>query len=304
MGRRPGASEPFSEEARAGRWLTAPALAGLLLFALLPFLGAVALSLTDLRLGSPRPPAFVGLEQYQRLLEDPAFLAALGNNLLFALGVVPVQTGLALLLALGLNRRFPGQMALRTLLFLPVVFPMALVAVMWTVLYAPGPGGAVNAFLEAVTFGLWEPRDFLRDPAWALPAVMLTSVWQGVGFQMVVLLAGLQAIPRELYEAARVDGAGPWRQFLHVTLPGLRNPLLFVVLVTAILAFRVFDQIQIMTQGGPGQATTTLMYEAVRAAFVRQQLAQGAAISVVLFLLVLGLTLLQRRLLRQRQVLA
>ncbi|RMD78570.1 MAG: sugar ABC transporter permease [Gammaproteobacteria bacterium] len=296
--------EGFPEEARAARWLVLPALLGLALFVLLPFLGAVGLSLTDLRLGSPHGPRFVGLAQYRRLLEDPAFWAALRNNALFAAGVVPVQTGLALLLALGLRRRFPGRAPLRTLLFLPVVFPMALVAVMWTVLYAPGPRGAVNAFLATLSLGAWEPRDFLHDPAWALPAVMLTSVWQGVGFQMVVLLAGLQAIPRELYEAARVDGAGPWGQFLHVTLPGLRNPLLFVVLVTAILAFRVFDQIQIMTQGGPGLATTTLMYEAVRAAYVRQQLAQGAAISVVFFLLVLGLTLAQRRLLRQREVLA
>jgi len=126
-------------------------------------------------------------------------------------------------------------------------------------------------------------------------------VWQGMGFQMVIILAGLQAIPRELYEAAKIDGASCWNQFLYITLPQLRNTLIFVVLVTTILAFRLFDQVQIMTQGGPHNATTTAMYEAVQAAFARQQVARGAAISVVLFIFVLLITVVQRRLLKQER---
>jgi multiple sugar transport system permease protein len=132
-----------------------------------------------------------------------------------------------------------------------------------------------------------------------MPSLMALSVWQGMGLQMVILLAGLQAIPERLYESARIDGAGTWSRFWHVTLPQLRNPLVFVVVVTAILAFRVFDQVQILTRGGPGDATTTVMYEVVTAAFTRQQVALASAMSVVFFVAVLGITWLGRRAFRE-----
>lgn len=279
----------------------APAVAGLLVFVVVPFLLAVVLAFTNFRFGSPLPVEFVGLEQYRRLFADPAFVQALRNNGLFALLVVPLQTALALALALLLNRRLSGRVAFRTLFFMPVVFPLSLIAVVWILILAPGPDGMMNALLETLSFGAWEPRDFLRHPVLALPAIMLTSIWQGTGFQMVILLAALQAIPDELYEAARIDGANRAAQFLHVTLPQLRNALIFVVLVTTILAFRLFDQVQIMTRGGPRNASTTVMFEAVQAAFTRQQVARGAAMTVVLFLLVLAITLLQRHLLRQQR---
>jgi multiple sugar transport system permease protein len=131
---------------------------------------------------------------------------------------------------------------------------------------------------------------------------MLTSIWQGVGFQMVIVLAGLQGIPAELYEAARIDGAGRWQRFWHITLPQLRNTLVFVMLVTTILAFRLFEQVQIMTHGGPRHATTTVMYQAVQAAFTRQQVARGAAITVIFFLVVLLVTAVQHRLARQERL--
>jgi len=280
--------------------MAAPALIGLALFVALPFVAAVVLSFTDEHLGSPLATRFVGWEQYRRLLADPLFRRALANNLYFAALVVPVQTGAALGLALLLNRRLAGRAIFRTLFFLPVVFPMALVAVVWVVIYAPGPTGPMNALLAAATGGGWSPREFLHDPVWAMPALILLSIWQGVGFQMVVLLAGLQAIPGELYEAAAVDGASPWGRLRHVTLPGLRNPLIFCVVVTAILAFRLFDQVRIMTRGGPNGATTTVIFEAVAAAFDRQEVARGAAITVLFFLLVVAITAAQRRLLRPR----
>jgi len=283
-------------------WLfVAPALFGLLLFVALPFVLAIALSFTNLRLGSPLPLEYVGLEQFRRIFSDEAFRHALINNATFALLVVPLQTVIALMLALLFNRRLSGMAWFRTLFFMPVVFPLSLVAVVWVLIFAPGPGGMMNAVLETASFGTWKAQDFLHDPQLALPAIMLTSVWQGMGFQMVIILAGLQAIPRELYEAARIDGASQWNQFLHVTLPQLRNTLIFVVLVTTILAFRLFDQVQIMTQGGPHYATTTAMYEAVQSAFARQQVARGAAVTVVLFVIVLLITVLQRRLLRQER---
>ncbi len=281
--------------------MSTPALVGLLLFVAVPFLLAVVLSFTNLRLGSPLPLEWVGIEQYRRIFSDPSFSRALMNNMLFSLLVVPLQTALALLLALLLNQHLRGIVLFRTLFFLPVVFPLSLVAVVWVLIYAPGPNGMMNAFLELVSFGAWTPRDFLHDPNLALPAIMLTSLWQGAGFQMVILLAGLQAIPSELYEAAAIDGAGRWQQFWHITLPQLRNTLIFVVLVTTILAFRLFDQVQIMTQGGPHNASTTLMFEAVQAAFTRQQVARGAAMTVVLFLVVLLISILQRRIARQER---
>ncbi len=286
----------------AGTLFALPALTGLLIFVVIPFLLAIGLSLTNLRLGSPLPLEFVGLTQFLRLFEDGVFARALVNNILFTVVVVPVQTILALGLALLLNQPLKGQTLFRTLFFLPVVFPLALVSVVWILIYAPGPDGMLNSFLHLFTLGHWQARDFLHDPWLALPAIMLTSIWQGTGFQMVILLAGLQSIPEELYEAARLDGAGRWQRFWHVTLPQLRNTLVFVMLVTTILAFRLFEQVQIMTRGGPNHATTTVMYEAVQAAFSRQQVAKGAAISVIFFLLVLLITFLQRHFARQERL--
>ncbi len=273
----------------------------MLLFVALPFVLAILLSLTNLKLGSPLATEFIGFEQFRRIFEDKGFLQAMVNNGLFAVMVVPLQTSLALILALLLNRSLRGMTVFRTLFFMPVVFPLSLVAVVWVLIFAPGPHGMMNALFESVSFGLWVPRDFLHNEAWALPAIVVTSIWQGVGFQMVIILAGLQGIPAELYEAADIDGANKWWQFWFVTLPQLRNVLIFVVLVTTILAFRLFDQVQIMTQGGPNDATTTVMYEAVQAAFTRQQVAKGSAMTVVLFLVVLLLTWLQRRTMRQQR---
>ena len=279
-----------------------PALLGLALFVLLPFVLALGLSFTNLRLGSPLPLEFTGLTHYTRIFSDTAFLHALQNNSVFALIVVPLQTALALLLALLISRPLRGMVVFRTLFFMPVVFPLSLVAVVWVLIFAPGPQGILNSVLHAVTLGIWQAKDFLHDPHWALPAIALTSIWQGVGFQMVILLAALQGIPAQLYEAACVDGASQWQQFVFVTLPQLRNALIFVVLVTTILAFRLFDQVQIMTQGGPNHATTTVMYEAVTSAFASQQVARGAAMTVVFFTIVLLLTLLQRYVVRQERV--
>ena len=291
----------LSKEGRAALAMAAPALIGLFLFVAFPFVLAVALSFTNLRLGSPLPTRWLGFEQYARIVGDPTFLRALLNNGLFALIVVPLQTGLALGLALLLNRPLRGMALFRTLFFMPVIFPMALVAVVWTLIYAPGPDGMMNRFLEMVTFGLWEPKDFLHDPVLALPAIMLLSIWQGVGFQMVIILAGLQSIPAVLYEAAAIDGSNKWNQFLFVTLPQLRNTLIFVMLITSIFAFRLFDQIEIMTQGGPNQGTTTVMYEVVKAAFKQQKMAKGAAMTVVFFLIVLVITILQRLLVKEER---
>jgi len=285
-----------------GGWLMSlPAVLGLALFMAFPFLLAIGLSFTNLRMGSPLPTRFIGFEAYQRVLTDPSFLRALMNNGLFALIVVPLQTVLALGLALFLNQKFKGIIFFRTLFFMPVVFPLSLVSVVWILMYAPGADGMINAFLQFISFGQISPQDFLHNPYLALPAIMLCSIWQGVGFQMVILLAGLQSIPDVLYEAAEIDRANQWQKFVHVTLPQLRNPLIFTALVTTILAFRVFDQVEIMTQGGPNGASTTVMYETVQTIFNRQQVGQSSAMTVIFFILVLVITLVQRSAAKQER---
>ncbi|MDZ7778534.1 MAG: sugar ABC transporter permease [Gemmatimonadota bacterium] len=286
---------PWSTSLRLASTLAGPAFVGLGLFVAAPFLLAVVLSFTDLRLGSPLPIEWVGLEQYRRVLTSPTFRRAFFNNVYFTAVVVPVQTALALAAALLLDRGVRGTALARVALLLPVVFPMALIAVVWELLYAAGPDGPLNALLGSLTLGLWTPRDFLRDPALAMPAIMVLSIWQGMGFQMVILSAGLQAIPDHLHEAAALDGAGPWGRFRHVTLPGLKRPLVLVGVVTAILSFRLFDQVRILTRGGPEERTTTVMYEAVTAAFDRQQVALSAAMSVIFFLVVLSISLVGSR---------
>ncbi len=270
--------------------MSVPALVGLALFIGLPFILAVVLSFTNIRLGSPLPVRFVGLKQYERILTDESFQRALLNNAVFSIIVVPLQSGFALALALLLNREFHGRVIFRTLFFMPVVFPMALVAVIWRLIYAPGPNGPLNSLLGFIM----ESKDFLHNPYLALPSIMVLSIWQGVGFQMVVLLAGLQSIPEVLYEAAEIDNANRWQKLVYITLPQLRNPLIFTALVTTILAFRLFDQVQILTQGGPNDASTTVMFEAVRTVFDRQQVAQASAMTVVFFVIVLCVTWIQR----------
>ena len=184
---------------------------------------------------------------------------------------------------------------------MPVVFPMSLVAVIWIIIFSPGPDGMLNGLLGLLTAGAWEPVDFLHHKSWALPAIVLTSLWQGVGFQMVVLLAGLQSIDHTLYEAAAIDGAGRWNQFRHITLPQMRSLLAFVITVTTILSFRIFDQVRIMTGGGPLGSTSTIVFEAVQAAFDRAQLAKGAAITVIFFVIVLTITLIERLFLQHEE---
>jgi multiple sugar transport system permease protein len=296
------------QDTRAALLMTSPALLGLILFVLVPFIVAIWLSLHHLRLNSGHPAHWMGLEQYRRILFDSQFRGdfyrALANNFTFALIVVPLQTGLALGLALLLNRRMRGMSVFRTFFFMPVVFPMALVSVVWKLIYSRDDIGLLNSFINTVTFGQVGPIDWLGDTKTALLSIIIMSIWQGVGFQMIIILAGLQGIPASLYEAAAIDKANAWRQFLNITLPSLRNTLIFVSLVTTIFAFRLFDQVYIMTRGGPDNSTTTVMYQAVTTAFDADNVGRGAAVTVVFFVIVLLITVIQRAVLREEREVA
>lgn len=286
------------EEARVAWLFSAPALTFLAIFMVIPFLLAFYFSFTNERLISPLPTRFVGIDNYIETLTSTGFWRGFWNNVWFAGIVVPVQTAFALWLAILVNRKIPGRVVFRTIFFMPVVTVMAAAAVVWTLLY--NPNGLINAVMETVTFGNFTP-DWLNDTTWALPAIMIVGIWQGVGFQMIILLAALQDVPDVLYEAADIDGASRWQQFTNVTLPGIRNGLIFVVTVTTILAFRLFDQVWIMPQtpGGPLNSTRTMMLELVETGFGAQAIGRGSAIAVVFFLIVLGLTLVQRRFIRE-----
>jgi ABC-type sugar transport system permease subunit len=233
---------------RPAFWFLLPALLLLGLFVVWPMLRSLWWSLHDVDLLATERQRWTGLEQYSDLLFDARFRAAFANTAAFALMVVPVQTLLALLFALWVNRPEPAWRWLRVAFFLPTVMAMPVLAILWTMLYQPvtaGEMGPLNAALVALGLG---PRDWLHDPAVALPALAAMSIWQGVGLQMMVFLAALQALPRDVSEAALLDGAGPLQRTLHITLPALRNTIIFVVSVTTIFAFRLFVQPYLMTQ--------------------------------------------------------
>lgn len=300
-------SEPYRNYDKDGwlAWLfSAPALLLLLTFLVIPFAMAIGLSFTDQRLiPNPNlPTAFVGWRNYQRLLVDGTFWMAVKNCFLFVAVVVPVQTSMALGLAMLVNQRLKGVNIFRTIYFSPVVISMVVVSVIWTFLYDPADG-FVNRLIGWLSFGFIGPQDWLNDPSLAFFCIMVLSIWQGVGFQMVIFLAGLQSIPGELYQAAEVDGASSWQKFLHITLPLLRNAAIFVILSTTILAFKLFVQVWVMQgpAGHPQESTITLMVYAVSMGFRLGKIGYASAITVLFFLFVLGFSIIQRFVLREER---
>jgi len=213
---------------------------------------------------------------------------------------VPVQCGFALAMALLINQSIPGRNFFRGALFLPAITSMTVVCVIWGTLFQY-PTGPLNQIVGALTFGLAGPVDWLGDPNYSMPAIVLLSAWQAYGFQMVVYLAGLQNIPNDLYEAARLEGASTWQRFRYVTLPGLRQTNIFVLIITTIQAFKLFTQINILTQGGPRDSTNTVVQYMYTVGFVGQKLGLASAVAIILFLIVLAISLVQRYVLRDRK---
>lgn len=233
------------------------------------------------------------------LASDVVFLKALRNTVLFVAVVAPVQAGLALCLALLINRRVPGVNVFRTIYFMPVVISMVVVSMLWRFIY-DGQNGLLNTLLGHATFGWFAPVDWLGQTSTALPAIMAMSVWQGVGFHMIIWLSGLQTIPATLYEAARIEGASRWQTFRHVTWPGLRNTAILVMIVITMQSFTLYPQIAVMTKGGPLDSTQSIVFQMVEQGYGKQDISGGSTISVFLFLFVLSISLLQRWLTRSR----
>jgi multiple sugar transport system permease protein len=285
-------------EARAARALVTPAVVLLIVFFFVPVLLGFLLSLTNARLVSPQGPQFVGLDNFSRLLSDPLFWKSLRNTLYFGVVVVPLQSGFALGLALLINTRIRGINAYRAVYFIPVVTSIVVVSILWTFMYQRD--GLVNHMLQAVSFNLVQGTDWLNNPSTAMPAIIFMSIWQAVGFHMIIWLAGLQTIPGDLYEAAELDGAGTWQRFRYVTWPGLRATRSFILVTITIAALSLFAQIKIMTNGGPLDSTSTIVFQSVRAGYGQQQTAYASAISLVFFILVLAVSLVQRFLTRDK----
>ncbi|MBD3780974.1 MAG: sugar ABC transporter permease [Micrococcales bacterium] len=284
-------------EARTAAWMVAPAATLLVVFLVVPVVLAFVLAFTNARLISPRPASFVGLHNFATLWGDPVFWASLRNTVVFAAVVVPVQAGLALVLALLVNAKVRGTNVFRTLYFVPVVTSMVVVSLLWRFLYQKD--GLLNAMITVV-HPSYQPVDWLNDTRTALPAIILMSIWQAVGFHMIIWLSGLQTIPGELYEAGDLDGATGWKRFRYITWPCLAATRTFILITITIAALSLFTQINVMTQGGPLDSTTTVVYMAVRTGY--QQLATGyaSAISLVFFVLVLVVSGVQRFLTRDK----
>lgn len=287
--------------------MAAPALILGFIFLILPFFMAIFYSFTNQRLiSNPNlPTKFIGLSNYQGLLEDADFWHSLQNTATFVVIVVPVQLSLALLLALLVNRKAKYINFFRATFFVPVVMPMVVVATIWAFLYAYDQTGQnqglVNSFIHFFSGSTLGPYWWTGDPNVALLAIIILSIWQGVGFQMVIFLAGLQEIPQEMYEAADIDGASKGQLFWFVTLPLLKNTIIFVVLTTTILAFGLFDQVNILTQGGPLGATNTLTYFMITKGFNELKVGYGSAIAVVFFIIVVIISLILRRFMREER---
>ncbi len=265
--------------------LLAPALLLLGTFVLWPvvYLGYLSLTAGHLSLSGVR---WVGGTHYLRLLRSPEFWQVVGNTGYFTVGTVLPSVVLPLGLAVLLDRKLPGRDALRSLYFLPSVVSIVAAGLGWRWLFQPD--GVVNHLL-----GLVPPPSWLGDPQLAMPVLILLSIWKQIGFNMVVFLAGLQAIPQSRYEAAELDGANGWQQFWHVTLPGLRPTTIFVAVSTVIFTFRGFEQVYVVTGGGPLNSTNIIPYYVYEQAFGLFDFGYAAAAAMVLLAVVLALVYVQ-----------
>ncbi|MEP6633929.1 MAG: sugar ABC transporter permease [Luteimonas sp.] len=286
----------------AGWIFAAPALVVIGLFFGIPVLAALILSLTDFDLYSladMKNLRFIALGNYIDLLRTPMFWKALGNTSYFVVVGVPLSIAVSLGTALLLNARVARFKALfRTALFAPVVTTLVAVAVIWRYLFHTSYG-LVNWSLGHIGIG---PIDWLGDARWAMPTIMLFAVWKNFGYNMVIFLAGLQAIPQDLYEAARIDGASRWRQFLHITLPMLGPVLLVVGVITISGYFQLFAEPYVMTRGDPLQSTVSVLYFMYEEGFKWWNLGRASAVAFLLFLIIVAITTALLRLGRRKEL--
>lgn len=266
-----------------------PSFIGFFLFVLVPVVAALGISFTNWDLVNT--PSWVGVQNYQNLIRtDPIFKDVVRNTLLFTLVTVPARVVFSLLLAVLLNQGVRGIGLFRTAYFMPVVAPVVATALVWAWIL-DGNFGLLNFLL--LHLGVQRPPNWLQSTTWALPAIMIFSVWKNVGFTTIIYLAGLQNIPSELYEAASVDGAGRFGKFRYVTVPLVSPTTFFVLIISLIFAFQVFEESFVMTNGGPANATTTIVFDIYETGFKYYNMGTASALAWILFAIILVVTLVQ-----------
>lgn len=267
-----------------------PSFAGLLTFVLIPILMGFVISFTNY--DGYKKLDFVGLNNYIHMFQDDYVLTSLKNNVIYTAVTVPATMIISLLLALALNMGMKGSTFFKTMIFFPTISSMVAVGIVWSLLFNPVQG-PVNQLLMAV--GIDSPPRWLASTTWALWAIMIVAVWKQAGYYMVIFLSGLQAIPKQLYESAQIDGANSVVRFFKITLPML-SPTTFMVLILSIIgSFQVFDLVSIMTDGGPGRATNVLVYRIYQEGFEYSKMGYASAIAYFLFLIIFVITLIQFR---------
>jgi multiple sugar transport system permease protein len=279
----------------AGWWFVAPALIVLATFFFIPVLAALGMSLTDFDLYSLSDIEnlrFIGIENYVRLLHEPLFWKSLGNTFYFVILGVPLSIAASLGAALLVNSKVARfRHVFRTIYFAPVVTTLVAVAVVWRYIFHTRYG-----FLNyALGFVGIDPIDWMGDPRWAMPAIVVMAVWKNFGYNMIILLAALQSIPEDLYEAARIDGASRWQQFWHVTVPSLGPVLLLVSILTMSGYFQLFAEPYVMTEGGPLESTKSVLYYMYDEGFKWWSLGRASAVAFILFVIIFAVTLVQLR---------
>lgn len=291
-----GRSDFSKRQKRMAYVFMAPALILLLLFLIIPAFMALGFSFTDFYVLAPDKMKVVGMDNYTALVSDELFWKCLKNTFYFTAVIVPVEAVIALGLAVLVNKKSFGRTFFRTAYFAPVISSLTVVSILWVCLYNPNDG-LFNAILN--TLGLPSQR-FLRSADQAMNSILLMSIWQGVGYQMIIFIAGLNGISQELYEAAAIDGANSVKKFFYITLPGLRNVISFIVVYVTIQAFKVFTQPYIMTFGGPQNSTRTLVYYIYQQGFQYKKAGYASAMAVVFFLIVVFASMALKRLLIER----
>ena len=270
-----------------------PALVLLIAFLVVPMIYTVYYSVFQYQVMRPNDITFIGLQNYVKLFGDADFWLAMKNTFYFTIIVVPTQCVLALALAMLVSKKFRGVSIFRTMYFSPQLTSMVVISVLWTVLYNSNPNtGLINSIL--VNLGM-DPINFLSNPKTAMNSIIFMSAWQGAGYQMMIFLAGLQGIPGDQYEAASVDGATGFQQFLHITLPNLRGTIKYVIMITMIQAMKLFTQPYVMTQGGPQNATKTMVYYIYTQGFQKGNFGYACSVAAVFFVIVVAMSLIMQK---------
>ena len=281
------------DERVAAYIFVAPAVILLIAFLVVPMIYTVYFSGFKYQIMRPDAMKFIGFENYQKLFSDKNFWLALKNTVYFTVIVVPCQCVLALALALLVSKKFRGVAVFRTMYFAPQLTSMVVISVLWSVLYNANPNtGLINSIL--ISLGM-SPIKFLSDASTAMNSIIFMSAWQGAGYQMMIFLAGLQGIPRDQYEAASVDGATKFKQFLYITIPGLKGTIKYVIMITMIQAMKLFTQPYIMTQGGPKNSTKTLVYYIYTQGFQKGNFGYACSIAAVFFVIVVCMSMAMKK---------